>query len=110
MEEQQIQEIKKEKKQASKLRILFRLAFICNIFFIFCLLLRYSHVDEIIPQPLIELSAILGWFFSPVINLTTVIIALVLVLRRGRGIFVPTWLIAFNLIFFIGEIFYFFLS
>jgi hypothetical protein len=110
MEQQQAEEIKDERKKASKLRILFRLAFICNIFFIVCLLLRYSHADNVIPQPLIELSAILGWFFSPVINLATVTIALVRVLRRGRGIFVPTWLIAFNLIFFIGEIFYFFLA
>jgi hypothetical protein len=108
--QEQLQQQQEVKKKASKLRILFRLAFICNIFFLVCLLIRYSNADKFIPQPLIELSAILGWFFSPVINLVVLVIALIIVLRKGRGIFVPTWLISFNLIFFISEIFYFFLS
>lgn len=105
-----IQEQQDEIKKAGKLRILFRLAFICNIFFLVCLLLRYTHFDKIIPQPLIEFSAILGWFFSPVINFIVLVIAFIIVLKKSRPVFVPLWLIAANVIFFIAELFYFFLS
>jgi hypothetical protein len=72
--------------------------------------MRYTNADKIIPQPLVELSTILGWICSPVINLVCIFISLVLVMKKGRGLTVPLWLIIANLLFFVSEIFYFFIS
>ena len=98
------------KSKFRRLLFLHRVAFICNVFFVLCMIIRYTNADKIIPQPLVELSTILGWIFSTVINLVCIFISLVLVLKKGKGLSVPLWLIASNLIFFIIEIFYFFLS
>ena len=98
------------KPKFKKLLFLHRVAFICNIFFLFCMVIRYTHADAVIPQPIVELSTILGWLFSPAINLITLAVSLIIVLKTGKGLYVPLWLIASNLIFFIIEIFYFFLS
>jgi hypothetical protein len=87
-----------------------RVAFICNIFFVLCMIIRYTNADKIIPQPLIELSAILGWIFSPAINLICLFVSFVLVLKEGKGINAPLWLVVANLFFFVFEIFYFFIS
>ena len=101
-----------EKAKTKFVSLLFahRVAFICNILFVVCLIIRYTNGDKIIPQPLIELSAILGWIFSPAINLICLFVSFVLVLKEGKGIKVPLWLITANLFFFVSEIFYFFIS
>ena len=93
-------------------RILFihKVAFICNIFFLLCMVIRYSHADTVIPQPIVELTTILGWLFSPAINLICLCVSFVVVLKRGKAVSVPLWLIVANLIFFVVQIFYFFLS
>ncbi|RXK85933.1 hypothetical protein [Filimonas effusa] len=45
-----------------------RIAFICNIFFIGCLLLRYTHVA--FPETVTGLILIMGWIpVSPLLNL-----------------------------------------
>jgi hypothetical protein len=96
-----------EKKKASKLRILFRLAFICNIFFIVCIVLRYSNAPKFLPQPLIEFSIILGWF-APVINFINFVLVLIL-LSRIRKKQIPFWLLYTNIICFILQIYFFFI-
>lgn len=96
-----------EKKKASKLRILFRLAFICNIFFIVCIFLRYTTLPAFIPQPLVEFSIILGWL-SPVINFFNFVLALIF-LSRFREKQIPYWLLYVNIISFLGEIYFFFI-
>jgi hypothetical protein len=96
-----------ERKKASKLRILFRLAFICNIFFIVCIILRYSNVPQFIPQPIIEFSIILGWF-APLINCINFVLALIF-LSRIRKKQVPLWLLYTNIICFIIQIYFFFI-
>jgi hypothetical protein len=95
------------KERISRLRFLFRLAFICNIFFIVCMILLYSHADQYMFQALIELSVILGWI-APIINLINFILALVLI-SRIRKKQIPRWLLYTNIICFILQIYFFFI-
>jgi hypothetical protein len=95
------------KKKISRLRFLFRLAFICNVFFIVCMILRYSHADQYLYESLISISLILGWI-APVINLISFILALVLI-SRIRKKQIPLWLLYTNLICFILQIYFFFI-
>jgi sterol desaturase/sphingolipid hydroxylase (fatty acid hydroxylase superfamily) len=95
------------KQKQSKLRILFRLAFICNVFFIVCIIMRYTSAPQYIPQPLIELSVILGWF-APLINFINFVLALIL-LSRLRTKQIPLWLLYTNIICFILQIYFFFI-
>ena len=94
-------------RKTSKLRILFRLAFICNIFFIVCMIMRYTSAPQYIPQPLIEFSIILGWF-APLINFINFVLALIL-LSRIREKQIPLWLLYTNIICFIIQIYFFFI-
>ena len=73
-----IQEAEEIKIKPSRLRIVFKIAFICNIFFIVCMILRYSNALQYIPQPLIELSIILGWS-AMYINLLSFVVAVILI-------------------------------
>ncbi len=95
------------KEKASRLRFAFRFAFICNIFFIVCMILRYTTLPKYLPQPIIEFSIILGWP-AILINLINFILALILISRiRRRQI--PLWLLYANIICFILEIYFFFI-
>jgi len=87
--------------------MLFRIAFICNLFFIVCMIMRYTTAPAYLPQPVIELSLILGWP-AMFINLLSFILALVLISRfRRRQI--PLWLLYINIIFFLIQIYFFFI-
>ena len=98
------------KQKTNRLRFLHRVAFICNTFFLICLMIRFTHADKYIPQPVIELSTLLGWIFSPFINTVCIIISLIVIFKKGKGLNVPLWLVALNVFFFSCEIFYFFIS
>lgn len=102
--------MKQANQKTNKLRFLHRVALICNVFFLVCLMIRFTHVDAVIPQPLVEIAALLGWIFSPVINVICIVASLIVVLKKGKGLQIPLWLIAFNFFFFGFEIFYFFIS
>jgi hypothetical protein len=95
------------KQRQSKLRILFRLAFICNVFFIVCVIMRFTSAPQYIPEPLIELSVILGWF-APLINLINFALILIL-LSRIQKKQIPPWLLYTNIICFILQIYFFFI-
>ncbi|MEP6467616.1 MAG: hypothetical protein ABJB05_15005 [Parafilimonas sp.] len=103
---EEIQEIEVQEK-ASRLCILFRIAFICNIFFIVCMIFRYTTAPTYLPQPIIEFSVILG-FSAMFINLLNFILALVL-LSRIRKRKIPLWLLYTNIIFFLIQIYFFFI-
>jgi hypothetical protein len=96
-----------EKKKASKLRILFRLAFICNIFFIVCIIMRFTTLPGYIPQPLVEFSILLGWA-APLINFVNFVLVLVFLSRLRKGQ-IPYWLLYINIICFLLQIFFFFI-
>jgi len=91
----------------SKLRILFRLAFICNIFFIVCMIMRYTSLPKYIPQPLIEFSIILGWL-APLINFVNFVLTLILLPRLQKKL-IPLWLLYTNIICFLLQIYFFFI-
>lgn len=101
--------MKQATQKPNRLLFFYRVAFICNVFFLVCLLIRYTNADAIILQPLIKLAAILGWIFSPVINTFCILISLIAVLKKDSGLNVPFWLIVLNVLFFGCEIFYFFI-
>lgn len=87
-----------------RLLFLARVAFICNLFFILCLFLRHTHLT--IPQGFTEFVIITGWILSVILNAifnTLIIIATVKKIQTP----IPSWLIAFNIILFLFQIFYF---
>jgi len=104
---EEIQELEETREKASRLRILFKIAFICNIFFIVCMIMRYTTAPNYLPQPLIELSVILG-FSAMFINLISFILALILISRIVKRK-VPLWILYTNIIFFLIQIYFFFI-
>ncbi|MBS1747478.1 MAG: hypothetical protein JST21_15025 [Bacteroidetes bacterium] len=108
MEPQQPElEITKDNKNSSRLRLLFKIAFICNICFLICMVMRYSSAPKYLPQPIIELSIILGWS-AILVNVVSFVMALILISRiRTRKI--PLWLLYTNIVFFIAQFYFFFI-
>ena len=95
------------KQKPGKLRILFRLAFICNVFFFVCMILRYSSAPQYIPQPLIEFAIILGWF-APLINFINFVLAIISLSHMSKKE-IPRWLLYTNIICFVFQIYFFFI-
>lgn len=90
-----------------KLLFLHRLALICNLFFIVCLVLQRTH--DIIPnQDIKGLIILLGWLLSPFLNLAANIWYLVLLLKKQMTT-VPVWLVVTNLLFLLFQFFYHFI-
>ncbi len=73
-------------------------------------MIRYTHAEKFLPQPIIEIATLLGWIFSPFINMVCVILTLIAVLKKNSVQSIRLWLIAANIFFFACEIFYFFIS
>ncbi len=99
--------IEQVKQTSGKLRILFRLAFICNVFSVVCIIMWYTTIPKYMPQPLIEFSIILGWL-APIINFINFVLALIL-LSRIRNKQIPLWLLYVNIICFLIQIYFFFI-
>ena len=102
-----IQRMEEVKRRSGKLHFLFRLAFICNIFFIICIIMRYSSAPQYIPQPVIQLSIILGWT-APLVNFINFVAAIILIPRLRKKP-LPLWLLYTNIICFIIQIYFFFI-
>ena len=83
-----------------------RVAFILNILFFVCLLLRYRSF--ISSQEVISVLLAGGWFFSLLVNILLHFWLLILLIMK-KMVFQPWQLISFNLIVFIFQILYFFL-
>jgi hypothetical protein len=84
-----------------KLLFLNRLALICNILFLVCLVLQRTQ-DIITNQDIKGLIIILGWLLSFILSVVVNFSALILLVRK-REIGVPNWLVITNLLFFIIE-------
>jgi hypothetical protein len=84
-----------------KLLFLNRLALICNILFLVCLVLQRTQ-DIITNQDIKGLIIILGWLLSFILSVVVNFSALILLIRK-REIGVPNWLVITNLLFFILE-------
>jgi hypothetical protein len=80
-----------------------RVAFICNLFFVICLLLRHTHFT--IPSAFNEFVIIVGWVLSILLNFIFVLSVIILVLRK-RNILVPKWVLIVNSFFFIFQVSY----
>ena len=80
-----------------------RVAFICNLFFVLCLLLRHTHFK--IPAAFNEFVIIAGWVLTVLLNFIFVFTAVVMVTRK-RQMLVPKWLVSINTFFFLFQIIY----
>lgn len=89
-----------------KIHFFERITFICNLFFGLCVLVRYTSFlpAEFIPSTII----ILGWVLSFFLNVITLLIFIVLLVKDGR-LHLPAWLFAANLLCLIVQIFIYFI-
>ena len=85
------------------LLFLSRLALICNVLFLACLVLQRTP-DFITAQDVKGVMIVLGWFLAPFINLAANIGVLIRKLAK-RPIAVPVWLIVSNFSFLVVQIF-----
>lgn len=86
---------------------LYRLALICNILFIVCLVFQRTR-DIISSQDLKGLIIILGWLVSPYLNLAVNIWSGILLMKKQpQG--VAQWLLVTNLLFLLFQFFYHFI-
>lgn len=84
------------------LLFLARLALICNVFFLACLVFQRVP-DPHLPQAVVGVMAILGIVLAFFINLAFIIAYLVNVLRK-RQVPVAPWLVITNIVFFIAQV------
>jgi len=81
-----------------------RVTFICNIFFILCLLYRHTHFP--IPESLTSFVAVVGWILSLFANVSFALIIAICRLRKiDNG--VESWLLVVNLVCCLVQIIYF---
>jgi hypothetical protein len=79
------------------LLFLSRVAFICNLFFIVCIILRYKDVID--DQSLKGFIVVVGWLIAPVVTVTVNVILLSLyIIKRTPLAFIPKWLFVSNII------------
>ena len=95
------------KKKMRWLLFTARLAFICNVLFILCLLIRYTH-NFIHNNSVESYVIILGFFVSFILNITVNLTELILLLSRKQSP-VPNWLKIANALIFITQLTYYFL-
>jgi hypothetical protein len=76
------------------LLFLSRVAFICNLFFILCLFIRYTHLS--LPESLNGFIIIVGWILSVIMNVlaNVVMVYIDLYKQKLQGY---KWLYLFNL-------------
>ncbi len=86
-----------------KLLFLSRLALICNVLFLVCLLMQrmqgfegYADINGMV--------IILGWFISPLLNLFACF-SYVFVLAKKKQMPIPVWLVLANSLFLLLQIF-----
>lgn len=87
------------------LSFLSKLAFICNICFVLCLLLRYSNLE--LDDEINSLLIIIGWFMAIVVSVFYFLITVIAAARkRHAGSGVAAWLVMANFAFLIVECVY----
>lgn len=85
------------------LLFLARLALICNVLFIVCLVLQRTP-DFITVRDITGIIVVLGWFLAPFVNLAANIAYLIQRLGKKEMKF-PAWLAVTNLLFLLLEFF-----
>ena len=97
--------MEKQESKKSIATFLHRVTFIANIFFIFCLILRYT--DSKTAQSLMGIVIILGWLLPPLLYIAAIAFDFKNFVKLKKGISAPVWLFTVNTLFFIFQIFYF---
>ncbi|MFY7900620.1 MAG: hypothetical protein ACOVNY_10585, partial [Chitinophagaceae bacterium] len=75
-----------------------RLAFICNMLFLYCLLVTKTK-DFIDNKDVNSIVIILGWFISPFLNMVVNFLGISLLLQKKTGN-TPKWLLIVNWVIF----------
>ncbi len=88
------------------LLFLSKAAFICNIFFLACVVLRYKDITS--SQELKGFLIIMGWIVAPVLSVIVNLWRANLLLKRRESP-VPRWLAAVNMAFFFFQLIFFFM-
>ncbi len=83
-----------------------RVALICNLFFILCLILRYTSLP--LPQDVKGFIIVVGYPLSIIVNLGLTAFIIFLISMRNP-INIPAWLTIFNLCCILFQIAYFLL-
>ena len=79
-----------------------RLALICNVLFLACLV--FQHTPDLgLPQAVSGTVLVLGWFLPIFINFALIIAYLVNAVRRKIAP-VKSWLVTTNILFFIAQV------
>lgn len=85
-----------------RISFLSRLAFICNILFLFCLVIQHTH-DFIQNNTVNGIIIVLGWLLGFFINLLVCCLYLVRTLRK-LPLGVRPWLAAANILFLLAQV------
>ena len=89
------------------LLFLARVAFICNLFFVLCLLLRHTHFT--VPAAANGFVVTTGWIMSVFFNfIFSASVVIVLIMKKLPRL--PFWLLFVNVTLFLVQIFYRILS
>jgi hypothetical protein len=81
-----------------------RVAFIFNLFFIACLIFRYN--DVVTDQTLKGFVIVVGWLLAPILNFIFVLVFLIWKLAgKASTAPIPSWLVSFNIIMLIAQLF-----
>ena len=85
------------------LLFLSRLAFLCNLLFLVCLVMQ--RTEDLIAQPDTKNTIIiLGWFLAPFINFGANMGYLIRIINK-KPLNIPIWLVVLNLLFLLLQIF-----
>jgi hypothetical protein len=80
-----------------------RITFICNLFFILCLLLRHTHFT--VPQGFKEFIIITGWIMSVILNIIFAFSLAIFIKKKEKGM--QAGLFAFNLFWLVFQVVYY---
>jgi hypothetical protein len=85
------------------LNLLSKLAFLCNLAFIWCLVIRYTRFPS--QEDLNSMLIVMGWVMAVVINFSVCLVVIVNLLAH-RAMRVPFWLMIANLAFAVIQLIY----
>jgi len=83
-----------------------RVALICNIFFIACLVIPYFNF--VLPQFMVSMMLMFGWVLSPIMNIIAFFFFIINIRKPDRTPF-PGLVIFINIVALFYQIFHFFL-
>ena len=90
------------------LLFLYRLAFLCNLLFLVCLLMQRGYLN-MGNQDIKSLLIIMGWLLAPVVNLfANIWLSILLIQKKANGL--AAWLAITNFLILLVQIFIYFIQ